>query len=54
MRDLASTELRLEKQLAMTASLETKLGKTAEDVKLWRSKYENDVAAKAEELEDVR
>ncbi len=54
LRDLTTAENRLDKEMRLNDDLETKLNKTSEEVKTWRTKYTEDLTNKSEELDEVR
>ena len=54
LNDVAKLSEKLEKEEIAKEELQEKLKHAAEETREWKARYTNDMAAKADELEDVR
>ena len=54
LRDVTVFEERLEKESAAKDDLQIKFMKAVDESREWKMRYDNDIAAKTDEMEDLR
>ena len=54
MRDVTAMEERLEKETVAKDELQMKFVKAVDESREWKARYDNDIAAKTDEMEDLR